>query len=120
MPETPEGVFLLLVDVLGLNAGIITISGIFISITLILLFRFAELNPLSRYFWPICFHLDCRSILFCGRRLIVVSPAAAGCHRTRRFPPQSRAVRQALGVARSSRWPTPRRGGHLARLLAGE
>ena len=50
IPETPEGVFLLLVDVLGLNAGIITISGIFISITLILLFRFAELNPLSRYF----------------------------------------------------------------------
>ena len=50
MPETPEGAFLLLIDVLGLNAGIITISGIFISITLILLFRFAELNPLSRYF----------------------------------------------------------------------
>ena len=50
MPETPEGAFLLLIDILGLNAGIIAISGIFISITLILLFRFAELNPLSRYF----------------------------------------------------------------------
>ena len=50
MPETPEGAFQLLVDMLGLNAGIIAISGIFISITLILLFRFAELNPLSRYF----------------------------------------------------------------------
>ncbi len=50
IPETPEGAFLLLIDVLGLNAGIIAISGIFISITLILLFRFAELNPLSRYF----------------------------------------------------------------------
>ena len=50
IPETPEGVFLLLVDILGLNAGIITITGIFISIMLILLFRFAELNPISRYF----------------------------------------------------------------------
>ena len=50
IPETPEGAFLLLIDILGLNAGIITITGIFISITFILLFRFAELNPLSRYF----------------------------------------------------------------------
>ena len=50
IPETPESAFLLLIDMLGLNAGIITITGIFISITLILLFRFAELNPISRYF----------------------------------------------------------------------
>ena len=50
MPETSEDAFLLLINVLGLNAGIIAISGIFISITLILLLRFAELNPLSRYF----------------------------------------------------------------------
>jgi len=50
IPETPEAAFLLLIDVLGLNAGIIAVSGIFISITLILLFRFAELNLISRYF----------------------------------------------------------------------
>ena len=50
IPETPDAAFLLLIDVLGLNAGVIAVSGIFISITLILLFRFAELNPLSRYF----------------------------------------------------------------------
>ena len=50
MPETPEAAFLLLIDVLGLNAGIIAVTGIFISITLILLFRFAELNSISRYF----------------------------------------------------------------------
>ena len=50
IPETPESAFLLLIDMLGLNAGIITITGIFISITLILLFKFAELNPISRYF----------------------------------------------------------------------
>ena len=50
IPETSESAFLLLIDVLGLNAGIVTITGIFISLTLILLFRFAELNRLSRYF----------------------------------------------------------------------
>ena len=50
IPETPEGAFLLLIDVLGLNAGLIAITGIFISITLILLFRFADLNRISRYF----------------------------------------------------------------------
>ena len=50
IPETPDAVFLLLIDVLGLNAGVIAVSGIFISITLILLFRFADLNPISRYF----------------------------------------------------------------------
>ena len=50
IPETPDAVFLLLIDVLGLNAGVIAVSGIFISITLILLFRFAELYPISRYF----------------------------------------------------------------------
>ena len=50
IPETPESVFLLLIDVLGLNAGIIAVTGIFISITLILLFRFADLNRISRYF----------------------------------------------------------------------
>ena len=50
MPETSEAAFLLLIDVLGLNAGIIAVTGIFISITLILLFRFAELNSISRYF----------------------------------------------------------------------
>ena len=50
IPETPEAAFLLLIDILGLNAGIIAVTGIFISITFILLFRFAELNRISRYF----------------------------------------------------------------------
>ena len=50
IPETPEAAFMLLIDVLGLNAGVIAVTGIFISITLILLFRFADLNRLSRYF----------------------------------------------------------------------
>ena len=50
IPETLEGTFLLFIDVLGLNAGVIAVTGIFISITLILLFRFADLNRISRYF----------------------------------------------------------------------
>ncbi len=50
LPETLEDVFLLLIDVLGLNAGFVAVTGIFISITLILLFRFADLNRISRYF----------------------------------------------------------------------
>ena len=50
IPETFEGAFLLFIDVLGLNAGVIAVTGIFVSITLILLFRFADLNRISRYF----------------------------------------------------------------------
>jgi len=50
IPETPESAFLLFIDVLGLNAGVIAVTGIFLSITLILLFRFADLNRISRYF----------------------------------------------------------------------
>tara|TARA_B100001123_G_C15271873_1_gene1010621 strand:+ start:43 stop:600 length:558 start_codon:yes stop_codon:yes gene_type:complete len=50
MPETPDEAFTMLIDVLGLNAGVLAITGIFISITLILIFRFADLNPISRYF----------------------------------------------------------------------
>ena len=50
IPESPEAAFVLFIDVLGLNAGIIAVTGIFISITVIVLFRFAELNKLSRYF----------------------------------------------------------------------
>ena len=50
IPETPEAAFLLFINILGLNAGIIAVTGIFISIILILLLRFAELNQISRYF----------------------------------------------------------------------
>tara|TARA_B100001123_G_C15223467_1_gene992215 strand:+ start:43 stop:600 length:558 start_codon:yes stop_codon:yes gene_type:complete len=50
MPETPDEAYMVLIDLLGLNAGVLAITGIFISITFILLFRFADLNPISRYF----------------------------------------------------------------------
>ena len=50
VPETPEGIFNLLIDFLGLNAGLLAITGIFVTVTLILIFRFADINPISRYF----------------------------------------------------------------------
>jgi len=50
VPETPEGIFNLLIDFLGLNAGFLAIIGIFVTVTLILIFRFAHINSVSRYF----------------------------------------------------------------------
>ena len=50
IPETPEGIFNLLTDFLGLDAGFFAIIGIFVTLTLILIFRFAEINSISRYF----------------------------------------------------------------------
>jgi hypothetical protein len=50
VPETPEGVFNLLIDFLGLDAGFFAIIGIFVTVTLILIFKFAEINSISRYF----------------------------------------------------------------------
>ena len=50
IPETPEGIFNLLINFLGLDAGFFAIIGIFVTVTLILIFKFAEINSISRYF----------------------------------------------------------------------
>ena len=50
IPETPEAAFEMLINVLGLNAGVLAVIGIFVSITLILIFKFADINPIGRYF----------------------------------------------------------------------
>ena len=50
IPETPEAIFEILINVLGLNAGVLAVIGIFVTITLILIFKFADINPLGRYF----------------------------------------------------------------------
>ena len=50
IPETPEGVFVLLLDFLGLNAGLFAIFAIFVTVTLMLIFKLAEINTISRYF----------------------------------------------------------------------
>ena len=40
----------MLIDLLGLNAGVLAVTGIFITITLILIFKFADIPPIARYF----------------------------------------------------------------------
>ena len=50
IPQTPEGVFTMIVDLLGLNAGVLAVVGIFITISLILIFKFADIPPIARYF----------------------------------------------------------------------
>ena len=48
--QTPEGAFTMIVDLLGLNAGVLAVVGIFITISLILIFKFADIPPIARYF----------------------------------------------------------------------
>jgi len=50
MPLNSEEFFSILINLLGVNAGFGTIILIFISITLILFFRFADLHVIPRYF----------------------------------------------------------------------
>ena len=50
IPTTAEEGVILLFDVLGINAGFGTALAMFISITLILIFRFAQLPNVARYF----------------------------------------------------------------------
>ena len=50
IPQTPEGVFTMIVDLLGLNAGVLAVVGIFITISLILIFKFEDIPPLAIYF----------------------------------------------------------------------
>ena len=40
----------MIIDLLGLNAGVIAVIGIFISISLILIFKFSDISPIARYF----------------------------------------------------------------------
>jgi hypothetical protein len=50
IPQTPEGVYTMIIDLLGLNAGVIAVIGIFISLSLILVFKFSDIPPIARYF----------------------------------------------------------------------
>ena len=51
MPTTPEEGFDLAISILGLNAGFGTAIAMFVTITLILVFRFANLPNIARYFF---------------------------------------------------------------------
>lgn len=50
VPTTTEEGYAFLINVLGLNAGFAVIVAMFISITIILFLRFAELSKPTRYF----------------------------------------------------------------------
>jgi len=50
IPQTSEGVFIMIIDLLGLNAGVLAVVGIFITVSLILIFKFADIPPIARYF----------------------------------------------------------------------
>jgi len=50
IPQTPEAAFTLLIDLLGLDAGVLAVIGIFITISLILIFKFADIPPIAKYF----------------------------------------------------------------------
>ena len=50
MPSTVEEGFDVLINVLGLNAGLGAVIILFISISLILFFKLAQINKIARYF----------------------------------------------------------------------
>lgn len=50
IPLTPEDGFSFVINILGLNAGLGTVLVVFISISLILFFKFADIPNIGRYF----------------------------------------------------------------------
>ncbi len=50
IPSTPEEGLYLLINILGLNAGLGAVIVLFISISLILFFKLAQIHKITRYF----------------------------------------------------------------------
>ncbi len=50
VPETIEEVLFLILNLLGINAGLTAVIGIFVSITLIIFLKFADIHQIPRYF----------------------------------------------------------------------
>lgn len=50
MPTTPEGAISIISDFLGLNAGIGVAIVTFVSLSILLIFRFANMHVIARYF----------------------------------------------------------------------
>ena len=50
IPSTPEEGLSFLFNILGLNAGLVTVIILFISISLILFFKLAQIHKIARYF----------------------------------------------------------------------
>jgi len=50
LPATTDEVFSLILNIAGVNTGVGTVIAIFISVTLIILFRFADIHNIARIF----------------------------------------------------------------------
>ncbi len=50
IPATIEDILILVVNVLGINAGVGAVIAIFISVTLIIFLKFANIHQIARYF----------------------------------------------------------------------
>ena len=50
LPATTDEVFSLILNIAGINAGVGTVIATFISVTLIILFRFADIHNIARTF----------------------------------------------------------------------
>ena len=50
IPSTTDEVFLLILNLIGINTGVGTVIATFISVTLIIFLRFADIHNIARYF----------------------------------------------------------------------
>ncbi len=50
IPTTTDEAFVLLLDLVGVNTGVVTVIATFVSITLIIFLRFADIPNIARYF----------------------------------------------------------------------
>ena len=50
IPTTIDDIFILIVNILGINAGLGAVIAIFVSVTLIIFLKFANIHQIARYF----------------------------------------------------------------------
>ena len=50
IPSTTDEVFVLILNLVGVNTGVVTVVATFVSITLIIFLRFADIPNIARYF----------------------------------------------------------------------
>jgi len=51
IPATTDEAFLLVLNIIGINTGVGTVIATFISVTLIIFLRFADIHNIARYFF---------------------------------------------------------------------
>ena len=50
IPSTTDEIFVLILNLVGVNTGVVTVIATFVSITLIIILRFADIPNIARYF----------------------------------------------------------------------